>query len=89
MILVIFMYLKLFQDKKLKDSLLNISPSVTTFSREGIKSIVEDKLERMGETIINPQAYLGYLLYARHCARHCEGFKEVKNIVSAPRGLTA
>lgn len=54
MILVIFTYLKLFQDKKLKDSLLNISPSVTIFSREGIKSIVEDKLERMGETIINP-----------------------------------
>lgn len=48
------MYLKLFQDKKLKDSLLNISPSVTIFSREGIKSIVEDKLQRMGETIVNP-----------------------------------
>lgn len=80
MILVIFLFLKLFQNQKLKDSLLNTDSFhlVLPFSVERVLGqIVTEKLERIGRTVINPEVYLRYLLYARYCARHCGGFKEV------------
>ena len=64
MILLTFLYLQLFQNKKLKVSLLKTDPfhlvPLLLFLVEDIRSIVVEKLERMGwGTIINPYIYLG------------------------------